>query len=116
MSWQGHDFGSSYVVFDGGDLSGAVFTGGTVSFLGVRFEGGVISFRGGQFEGGMVVFAGASGQRPSGLPGGMADHLSQNDWIRDCGEAVWDVMGAGPGRRGDRDRWKGRGGQSAQMA
>ena len=77
VSWQGHDLDFTDVVFDGGDLPGAVFTGATVSFRGARFVGGTVNFGGARFEGGTVTFIGATGRRPEQLPDGMADHLSQ---------------------------------------
>ncbi|GAA1931861.1 hypothetical protein GCM10009837_66970 [Streptomyces durmitorensis] len=60
LSWQGHDFDFTGVVFDGGDLSGAVFsTGGTVSFRDAVFSGGAVSFDRTWFSGGTVSFDGA---------------------------------------------------------
>ncbi|MGW6268991.1 pentapeptide repeat-containing protein [Streptomyces sp. NPDC055060] len=57
LSWQGHDFDFTGVVFDGGDFSGAVFaTGGTVSFRDARFSSGRVDFRGALFAGGTVDF------------------------------------------------------------
>ena len=44
MSWQGLDFDFTGVVFDGGDFHGAVFSGGTVSFVGAVFSGGKVHF------------------------------------------------------------------------
>ncbi|MDL2082160.1 pentapeptide repeat-containing protein [Streptomyces sp. GXMU-J15] len=55
-SWQGHDFDFTGVVFDGGDLSEAVFSGGMVGFSGAVFSGGTVDFRG------------ATGAVPRGLP------------------------------------------------
>nr|WP_237418081.1 pentapeptide repeat-containing protein [Actinomadura rayongensis] len=72
VSWQGHDFDFTDVVFDGGDLSQAVFTGGTVSFRKARFVDGtidlnyarfasdVVNFGGARFEGGRINFLGAA--------------------------------------------------------
>jgi hypothetical protein len=54
-SWQGHDFDVTGVVFDGGDFSEAVFSGGVVSFIGATFSGG------------RVNFGRATGQAPRGL-------------------------------------------------
>jgi len=80
-SWQGRDFDFTDVVFDGGDLTGAhfsggrvtfggaVFSGGTVTFRGAKFSGGTVTFMGARFSGGRVTFRGASGIRPDGLPG-----------------------------------------------
>jgi hypothetical protein len=58
-SWQGHDFDFTGVPFDGGDLSGAVFSGGTVSFDGATFPRGTVSFDRAVFSGGTVSFGGA---------------------------------------------------------
>ncbi|MGW2556292.1 pentapeptide repeat-containing protein, partial [Streptomyces sp. NPDC001635] len=55
-SWQGHDFDFTGVTFDGGDLSGATFSGGTVDFDGATFSGGTVSFDGARFWGGNVSF------------------------------------------------------------
>ena len=44
VSWQGLDFDFTGVVFDGGDFSGARFSGGTVGFTGARFSGGTLDF------------------------------------------------------------------------
>ncbi|MFD7283547.1 pentapeptide repeat-containing protein [Streptomyces sp. NPDC059862] len=57
-SWQGHDFDLTGVTFDGGDLSEATFSGGTVSFSGAEFTGGTVSFSGARFTGGTVSFSG----------------------------------------------------------
>jgi hypothetical protein len=69
ISWQGLDFDFTGVVFDEGNFSGAVFSGGTVSFAGaqfpriainfmdVKFSGGEINFSAAQFSGAMVDFA-----------------------------------------------------------
>ncbi|MFJ2770289.1 pentapeptide repeat-containing protein [Streptomyces sp. NPDC087300] len=60
LSWQGHDFDFTGVVFDGGDLSGAVFSSDSaVSFRDARFSSGKVSFRGALFAGGKVNFTGA---------------------------------------------------------
>ena len=58
-SWQGHNFGFTNVMFDGGDLSDAVFSGGAVDFSGAVFCGGRVDFSGAVFSGGTVDFAGA---------------------------------------------------------
>ncbi|MBN6051045.1 pentapeptide repeat-containing protein, partial [Nonomuraea sp. RK-328] len=68
VSWQGHDFDFTGVVFDGGDFSDAVFSGGKVNFGSARFTDGTIifaraqfrssvSFDGTLFSGGFVTFA-----------------------------------------------------------
>lgn len=57
VSWQGHDFDFTGVVFDGVELDGACFTGGWVSFRGARFTGGRVSFHGARFTGGTVDFS-----------------------------------------------------------
>jgi len=59
VSWQGLDFDFTGVVFDGGDFSGAQFSGGTVDFSGAQFSGGTVDFAGAQFSGGTVNFRGA---------------------------------------------------------
>lgn len=43
-SWQGHDFDFTAVTFDGGDFSGAQFSGGTVDFSGAKFASGRVDF------------------------------------------------------------------------
>ena len=43
VSWQGLNFDFTGVVFDGGDFSGARFSGGTVSFAGAEFSGGAVT-------------------------------------------------------------------------
>lgn len=72
--WRDKDYDFTGVVFDGGDLSNACFTGqGKVSFAGARFTTGKFSFAGAefryrtrldftgaQFMGGEVSFAGTS--------------------------------------------------------
>ncbi|MEU4498917.1 pentapeptide repeat-containing protein [Streptomyces sp. NPDC023998] len=58
-SWQGHDLDFTGVVFDGGDLSGAAFSGGTVDFSGAEFSGGTVTFSNARFSGGKVYFGGA---------------------------------------------------------
>ncbi len=59
MSWQGLNFDFTGVVFDGGDFSGAQFSGGTVSFCGAEFSGGRVSFSHAKFSGGTVYLNGA---------------------------------------------------------
>jgi hypothetical protein len=50
-SWQGLDLDFTGVVFDGGDFSGAKFSGGAVSFHGAGFSGGEVLFVGAGFSG-----------------------------------------------------------------
>ncbi|WP_017590802.1 pentapeptide repeat-containing protein [Nocardiopsis ganjiahuensis] len=57
--WRGKDYDFTGVVFDGGSLSRAHFTGGLVSFTQARFIGGLFSFYGAHFVGGEVSFDGA---------------------------------------------------------
>jgi uncharacterized protein YjbI with pentapeptide repeats len=59
VSWQGLNLDFTGMVFDGGDFSGARFTGGEASFRGARFTGGTVSFYGAEFTGGFVSFGGA---------------------------------------------------------
>ncbi|OAR22733.1 hypothetical protein A8W25_24430 [Streptomyces sp. ERV7] len=78
-SWQGHDFDFTAVTFDGGDLHGAVFSGGRVGFDNAKFSGGEVyfdrtvfcggqvSFNGARFTGGQVTFNGAAGGPPDAL-------------------------------------------------
>jgi len=56
VSWQGMNFNFTGVVFDGGDFSHAVFSGGTVSFADAVFSGGVVGFERAEFSGGTVTF------------------------------------------------------------
>ncbi|MFJ9482260.1 hypothetical protein ACIRRI_46010 [Streptomyces mirabilis] len=56
-SWQGHDFDFTAVTFDGGDLSGAVFSGGTVTFNAAKFSGATVTFNAAEFSGGTVTFS-----------------------------------------------------------
>lgn len=67
VSWQGHDFDLTGAVFDGGDFSRAVFSGGRVlfdravfsgrvSFDFTEFSGGTVSFYDAAFSGGTVSF------------------------------------------------------------
>ncbi|MFF1715552.1 pentapeptide repeat-containing protein [Streptomyces sp. NPDC058268] len=85
LSWRGHDFDFTGVVFDGGDFSGAEFRGGTVRFSGARFSGSTADFSrvefdadgtvdfsaaqfsAAQFSGGTVDLASARGRVPVGL-------------------------------------------------
>ncbi|MFC6064398.1 pentapeptide repeat-containing protein [Streptomyces ochraceiscleroticus] len=66
-SWQDRDLDLTGVVFDGGDFSGATFSGGTVNFRMARFSGGTINFLDATFSGSVVDFSGARGNAPSGL-------------------------------------------------
>jgi Pentapeptide repeats (9 copies) len=59
VSWRGHDFDFTGVRFDGGDFSGAVFSGGTVDFREAVFSGGTLDFTGAVFSGATVDFTGA---------------------------------------------------------
>jgi hypothetical protein len=67
VSWQGLSFDFTGIFFDGGNFSGARFSGGTVSFIGAEFSGsvmfigaefsdGTVSFYGAEFSGGIVCF------------------------------------------------------------
>jgi uncharacterized protein YjbI with pentapeptide repeats len=56
--WHGLNLDFTGAVFDGGDFSGTVFHGSTVSFVDARFCGEV-SFRGARFSSGEVSFIGA---------------------------------------------------------
>lgn len=67
-SWQGHDLDFTGVVFDGGDFSETVFSGGTVNFRRAAFSGGGIVFVSpAAFSGGTVDFRRAEGDPPIGL-------------------------------------------------
>jgi uncharacterized protein YjbI with pentapeptide repeats len=55
-SWQGHDFDFTGATFDGGNLSGAVFSDGRVSFGRAAFSGGHVDFGGATFSGAHVDF------------------------------------------------------------
>jgi uncharacterized protein YjbI with pentapeptide repeats len=59
VSWQGLNFDFTGVVFDGGDFSGACFSGGTVSFRSAQFSSGLVDFTFARFSGGKVDFQGA---------------------------------------------------------
>ncbi|MFL1377328.1 pentapeptide repeat-containing protein [Nocardiopsis protaetiae] len=54
--WRGKNYDFTGVVFDGGDLHGAVFSAGTVGFGGAEFSGGTVDFGGAEFSGGRVDF------------------------------------------------------------
>ncbi|MEU7571365.1 hypothetical protein [Micromonospora sp. NPDC049240] len=58
-SWSGCDFDFTGAVFDGGDFSHALFSGGKVSFDEALFSGGRVSFHQAKFCGGEVSFLGA---------------------------------------------------------
>lgn len=59
VSWQGHNFDLTGVVFDGGDFRSAIFSGGRVDFGGAEFVHGTVDFAGAKFCGGNVNFVGA---------------------------------------------------------
>jgi uncharacterized protein YjbI with pentapeptide repeats len=59
VSWQGLVFDFWGVVFDGGDFSGAKFSGGKVDFHRAKFVGGEVFFVGAAFAGSDVSFTGA---------------------------------------------------------
>lgn len=56
QSWQGHDFDFTSTVFDGGDLSGAEFSGGTVTFANASFVSGTVHFSETVFSGAHADF------------------------------------------------------------
>ena len=56
VSWQGLNFDFTGVIFDGGDFSGAEFSGGLVRFDDAEFSGGRVSFIRAEFSGGLVSF------------------------------------------------------------
>ncbi len=58
VSWQRLRFDFTGVVFDGGDFSGAEFSGGRVSFDGAEFFGGEIDFSRAKFCGDGASFSG----------------------------------------------------------
>ncbi|MGA4729070.1 pentapeptide repeat-containing protein [Micromonospora taraxaci] len=55
-SWGDVDFDLTGAVIDGGDFSGAVFSGGRVCFSGATFGGLHVPFEGATFSGGEVIF------------------------------------------------------------
>ncbi|SHK91998.1 Pentapeptide repeat-containing protein, partial [Nocardiopsis flavescens] len=57
--WRSQDYDFTGVVFDGGDLTGANFHFGKVSFRKARFTKGTMDFSGAEFDGGTVDFSGA---------------------------------------------------------
>lgn len=56
VSWQGLNLDFTGVVFDGGDFSGAQFSGGTVKFCRARFSAGAVDFSSARFSDGTVDF------------------------------------------------------------
>jgi uncharacterized protein YjbI with pentapeptide repeats len=56
VSWQGLNFDFTGVIFDGGDFTGAQFSGGLVCFDDAEFSGRKLSFARAQFSGGLVSF------------------------------------------------------------
>ena len=56
VPWFGYNFSFEGAVFDCGDLSHALLTGGHVSFHGVHFLSGTFHFNGTQFDGAQVWF------------------------------------------------------------
>jgi uncharacterized protein YjbI with pentapeptide repeats len=71
-SWQGLNFDFTSVFFDGGDFTGAEFSGGEVSFYNAKFLGGEVNFTGAEFSGGRVDFTGAE------FSGGLVDFTSSS--------------------------------------
>jgi uncharacterized protein YjbI with pentapeptide repeats/F0F1-type ATP synthase membrane subunit b/b' len=80
VSWQGYNLDFMDVVFDGGDFSGAQFSGGTINFSHSMFsyrsvgsETGFdiipVSFDGAEFSGGRVLFDGAKFDSGVGFSG-----------------------------------------------
>ena len=59
QDWRDLDLDLTGVIFDGGNFSGARFSGGTVDFTGAEFSGGTVHFRKVRFSGGTVHFSGA---------------------------------------------------------
>jgi uncharacterized protein YjbI with pentapeptide repeats len=55
-SWQGLHFDFNGVVFDGGNFSGARFSGGTANFSHAQFTGSRVYFSATEFSGGQVYF------------------------------------------------------------
>src|SRR5215510_8510474 len=76
VSWCGLNFDFAGAVFDGGDFSGAKFSGGTANFTGAEFSGGEVSFGGAEFSGGTVGFGGA------GFSGGTVDFSRVASWAQ----------------------------------
>ncbi|RLK24945.1 pentapeptide repeat protein [Micromonospora sp. M71_S20] len=96
-TWRGHDFDFSGMVLDGGDFSGATFTGdgrvtfadatitGALSFAGATFAGGTVSFDGARFAGGSISFAGAT------FNGGLVDLSRIDAEHRPPASTLWPV-------------------------
>lgn len=96
-TWRGHDFDFTGMVLDGGDFSGATFTGegsvtfadatitGPLSFAGATFAGGTVSFDGARFAGGSISFAGAT------FSGGLVDLSRIDAEHRPPASALWPV-------------------------
>jgi uncharacterized protein YjbI with pentapeptide repeats len=59
VSWQGLDLDFTGVVFDGGDFSGARFSGGEVNFTDAEFSAGAVRFTLAKFSGADVSFTDA---------------------------------------------------------
>jgi len=59
VSWTQDNFSFEGAIFDCGDLTGAQFTGGHVSFHGAYFVSGVFNFNNVRFDGARVWFTGA---------------------------------------------------------
>jgi len=59
VSWCGHTFRFGGAVFDGGDLTGARFPSGRVTFHGARSVGGTFHFNKVQMNGAQLWFTGA---------------------------------------------------------
>jgi hypothetical protein len=74
VSWQGLNFDFTGVVFDGGDFTSAVFSGGTIDFRFARFSGSTVDFGGADFSGGTADFSHA------GFSGGTVDFSEVDDW------------------------------------
>ncbi|MFI6564035.1 pentapeptide repeat-containing protein, partial [Streptomyces sp. NPDC050534] len=55
-SWNKYHLDLTGTVFDGGDFTGAKFSGGTLSFARAQFAGGEVKFRDAEFSGGEVKF------------------------------------------------------------
>ncbi|MGW2283504.1 pentapeptide repeat-containing protein [Streptomyces phaeochromogenes] len=72
-SWQGHKFDLTNVAFDGGDLGGAVFSGGAVHFHGAVFYGSAVNFSGAEFSGATVNFGGAAHLEGAEFSGGIVN-------------------------------------------
>ncbi|MGX7826264.1 pentapeptide repeat-containing protein [Actinokineospora sp. 24-640] len=94
-TWRGHDFTFTGAVLDGGDFSGAAFTGegtvtfagatitGPLSFAGASFAGGTVSFDRARFAGGSVSFHGAR------FTGGVVDLSTVDESLPPPADALW---------------------------